>query len=56
MTLFVSVYVAGITQLPQYVVYHSEPTVRLTMSVIGVILLALVIVALIAGLIKKAPK
>lgn len=56
MGLFVSVYVAGITQLPQYVVYHSEPTIRLTMTVIGGILVALVIIALIVGLIKKAPK
>ena len=56
MGLFVSVYVAGITQLPKYVVYHSEPTIRLAMSIVGVILVALVIAALIVGLIKKAPK
>ncbi len=53
MGLFVGVYVAGITQLPDYVVYHSEPTVRLVMSIVGVVLIALVIVAFIIGLVKK---
>lgn len=53
MGLFVAVYVAGITQLPKYVVYHSEPTVRLAMSIVGVGLVALLIVAFVVGLVKK---
>jgi len=53
MGLFVAVYVAGITQLPDYVVYHAEPNVRLVMSIVGAVLVVLVIVALIIGLIKK---
>ncbi len=53
MGLFVSVYVAGITQLPDYVVYHSEPTVRLVMSIVGAVLVALAIVAFIIRLVKK---
>ena len=53
MGLFVTVYVAGISQLPDYVVYHSEPTIRLTMSIIGALLVALIILALIIGLIMK---
>ncbi len=53
MGLFVAVYVMGITQLPDYVVYHSEPTVRLVMSIVGLVLVALVIVAFIIGLVKK---
>jgi hypothetical protein len=55
MGLFVTVYVAGITQLPDYVVFHSEPTVRLAMSIIGALLLALVIIAFIIGLTKRKP-
>ena len=51
--LFVTVYVAGLSQLPQYVVYHSEPAIRLTMSIIGALLVALIILALIVGLIIK---
>jgi hypothetical protein len=53
MGLFVAVYLAGLTQLPDYVVYHSEPTVRLVMSIVGAVLLALIIAALIIGLVKK---
>ena len=53
MGLFVSVYVAGITRLPDYVVFHSEPAVRLVMSVLGALLVALVVVAFIVGLVKK---
>jgi hypothetical protein len=53
MGLFVMVYVAGLTQLPDYVVYHSEPTVRLAMSLLGGLLVALIVVAFIIGVVKK---
>lgn len=53
MGLFAAVYVAGISRLPDYVVYHSEPTIRLIMSIIGALLAALIILAFIAGLIMK---
>jgi hypothetical protein len=53
MGLFVSVYVAGITQLPDYVVYHSEPTIRLTLSILGGLLVALIILGFIIGLLLK---
>jgi len=51
--LFVTVYVAGLSQLPKYVVYHSEPALRFTMSIIGALLVALLILGLIIGLLMK---
>lgn len=53
MGLFAAVYVAGIGRLPDYVVYHFEPTIRLIMSIIGALLVALIILAFIRGLIMK---
>ena len=51
--LFAAVYVAGISRLPDYVVFHSEPTIRLIMSIIGALLVALIILAFVIGLIMK---
>jgi len=51
--LFAAVYVAGISRLRDYVVFHSEPTIRLIMSIIGALLVALIILAFVIGLIMK---
>ncbi len=51
--LFISVYVAGLSQLPRDVVYHSYPAIRVPMSIIGTILIALILGALAIGLLIK---
>jgi hypothetical protein len=51
--LFLSAYLAGLSRLPRDVVYHSDPTYRILISAIGAILLALVLGALVVGLLLK---
>lgn len=52
--LFLSVYVLALRELPATPVYHSDPIFRTLLSVFGVALLVLVLVAvLLAVLVKK---
>jgi hypothetical protein len=51
--LFLSAYLAGLSQLPKDVVYHSDPTYRILISVVGAILLALVLSVLVIKLLIR---
>jgi hypothetical protein len=51
--IFLSVYVAGLKDVPMNVVYHSEPFVRGVLSGLGAVLLVLALAALIAAYVKR---
>jgi len=52
--LFVIIYSAAyMLGLPTTKVYHSEPVFRTTLSILGIILIAIAIVALIAAAVWK---
>jgi hypothetical protein len=51
--LFVSVYLLGLRDLPENVVYHSQPTVRVILSTLGVTSLILIGVTILLAFIKK---
>jgi len=50
-SIFMIVYLAGLSRLPSDVVYHSEPAVRMPMSIIGAVLVVLVLVALVLAVV-----
>lgn len=50
-SLFIIVYLAGLSRLPSDVVYHSEPAFRMPMSIIGAVLVALALVALVLAVV-----
>ena len=50
-SIFIIVYLAGLSRLPSDVVYHSEPAVRMPMSIIGAVLVVLVLVALVLAVV-----
>lgn len=45
--IFLSVYLLGLRDLPENVVYHADPTVRTALSVFGVLSLVLIVLAII---------
>lgn len=52
--LFLTVYLMGLRDLPRDMVYHSDPTFRTLLSVFGVFIIVLVLVAaLLAVIVKK---
>jgi Flp pilus assembly protein protease CpaA len=52
--IFLTVYLLGLRNVPKDVVYHSEPIFRTTLSILGILLIALALLALaIAALIKR---
>ncbi|MGF3522361.1 MAG: hypothetical protein ACQXXJ_04600 [Candidatus Bathyarchaeia archaeon] len=52
--LFLFVYLWGLRDVPRDVVYHSEPIFRMLLSVLGVLLIALVLLAaFLAVLVKR---
>jgi cytochrome c biogenesis protein CcdA len=48
--VFLLAYLMGV---PSYVVYHSEPTFRMILSVFGGLLIILILIAFIASTLKK---
>jgi hypothetical protein len=55
-SLFIIVYLAGLSRLPNDVVYHSEPAFRMPLSIIGVVLVALALVALVLTVVINRKK
>ena len=45
--IFLSVYLLGLRNLPENVVYHADPTFRTALSVFGVLSLILIILAIV---------
>ena len=52
-TIFIAVYLAGLGSLPRDVVYHSDPAIRLPLSIIGAVLVAMVLAAALIALLAK---
>lgn len=48
--VFLAAYLMGI---PSYVVYHSDPTFRMILSIFGGLLIILILIALIASALNK---
>jgi hypothetical protein len=51
--LFITVYLLGLRDLPETVVYHTEPTFRTALSAFGVLTLILVGLAIILSYVAK---
>lgn len=51
--LFLFVYLWGLRDVPRDVVYHSEPTFRMLLSALGVLLVTLVLLAAILAVLDK---
>ena len=51
--LFLTVYLLGLKDLPDDMVYHSEPIFRTLLSIFGSLLIAIVVIALILSVIMK---
>ena len=45
--IFLSVYLLGLRDLPENVVYHADPTFRAALSVFGVLSLVLIVLAIV---------
>lgn len=45
--IFISVYLLGLRDLPENVVYHANPTFRIALSTFGVLSILLIIIAII---------
>ncbi len=51
--LFLTVYLLGLRDLPRGMVYHSEPIFRTLLSIFGVSLIVLALVAVLLSVIVK---
>lgn len=51
--VFLAAYLGGLFVVPQTTVFHSDPTVRLVLAILGVILLVLVLVTVIVAILKR---
>ena len=51
--IFLAAYIGGLFVIPQTTVFHSVPEIRLTLTVLGIILLVMVLSAFIVGSLSK---
>ena len=51
--LFLAVYLGGLFVIPQTTVFHSLPEIKLTLAVLGVILLVIILATLILAILKR---
>ncbi len=51
--VFLAAYLGGLFVVPQTTVFHSDPTIRLTLGVLGGILLALILISVVLAIIKR---
>lgn len=51
--IFLAAYLGGLFVLPQTTVFHSDPTVRLAMAVLGVVFLVLILVTVVLAFLKR---
>jgi hypothetical protein len=50
---FLAAYLGGLFVVPQTTVFHSDPTVRLFLTVVGIILLLLVLITVVVAILKR---
>ena len=51
--LFITVYLLGLRDLPENVVYHADPTFRTALSAFGVLSIILIVAIIILSLVAK---
>lgn len=51
--IFLAAYLGGLFVIPQTTVFHSVPEIRLTLAVLGIILLAMVLSAFVLAALSK---
>ena len=51
--IFLAAYLGGLFVVPQTTVFHSVPEVRLTLAILGIILLVMVLSALVLAILSK---
>ena len=51
--IFLAAYLGGLFVVPQTTVFHSVPEVRLTLAILGIILLLMVLSALVLASLSK---
>lgn len=51
--IFLAAYLGGLFVVPQTTVFHSVPEIRLTLTILGIILLAMVLSALVLTILSK---
>jgi len=51
--IFLAAYLGGLFVVPQTTVFHSVPEVRLTLAILGIILLLMVLSALVLAILSK---
>jgi hypothetical protein len=51
--IFLAAYLGGLFVVPQTTVFHSVPEVRLTLAILGIILLVMVFSAVVLAILSK---
>jgi hypothetical protein len=51
--IFLAAYLGGLFVLPQTTVFHSDPTVRLALAVLGAVFLVLILVTVVLAYLKR---
>ncbi|MCL5877322.1 MAG: hypothetical protein M1540_05870 [Candidatus Bathyarchaeota archaeon] len=51
--IFLAAYLGGLFVVPQTTVFHSDPTIRLALTVLGAALLILVLVTVVISIVKR---
>ena len=51
--IFLAAYLGGLFVVPQTTVFHSVPEVRMTLAILGIILLLMVLSALVLAILSK---
>ncbi len=51
--IFLASYLGGLFVIPQTAVFHSEPTIRIALSVLGGALLMLILAGIVIAIIKR---
>jgi hypothetical protein len=51
--LFLAVYLGGLFVVPQTTVFHSDPTIKLTLAILGILFLIAVLATVVLAAIKR---
>lgn len=51
--IFLAAYIGGLFVVPQTTVFHSDPIVRLALTVLGAALLVLILVGVVLAVVKR---
>jgi hypothetical protein len=51
--IFLAAYLGGLFVLPQTTVFHSDPTVRLALAVLGAVFLVLILFTVVLAYLKR---